>query len=315
MKKALHNPTGRIAELVLPPFGYLNTRQAEVLNDDRYIAAKFEPEKSQAHRIKLWETLASDVADSLAQQFGPMWGMAGWQSAWQSLSLADMSCMHTLRIDGHWGATVSTPSATSKRHEQAFTFEDDGNVTESLKYYCASDAFRQSDLDVVRSVGDAALASYLGSLHLKVKASFQRPRPNQSAFVLGHEQAQLRFASARSALTPSFISGHAIEYGLYFLVAHRELAKIGASNSLLAGCLQMVVDVGDRRVFGGLHFPSDNIASWIVLANILSQYSELTPLKCRLKTCVSSSNVYKVVVASKDKEYDAALEALHVALK
>ena len=70
---------------------------------------------------------------------------------------------------------------------------------------------------------------------------------------------------AKSAFTPSIMSGHSLQ-GLYaapaaYLDQQQQIDVLPGARRSLA---QFGVDFGDRRVFAGVHYPSDNLASWFI---------------------------------------------------
>ena len=59
------------------------------------------------------------------------------------------------------------------------------------------------------------------------------------------------------------ISGHGLQSAIAGSFVAMEFAAEFSSNPRLKECWsQFMVDVGDRRVFAGVHYPSDSLASW-----------------------------------------------------
>jgi PAP2 superfamily len=110
-----------------------------------------------------------------------------------------------------------------------------------------------------------------GPAPLRFKHLMQRPRPFQMALILGIED--FKYEWAKSAVTPSIISGHSIQAviaGAGAYVQHvLDFQKVAGS---IAHLEQYAVDVGDRRVFAGVHYPSDNLASWYVAIKLCDHY-------------------------------------------
>lgn len=106
--------------------------------------------------------------------------------------------------------------------------------------------------------GDGCAAS--ASLIQDLKELMQRPRPYQMSLML--DQAEYPHEYAHTAVTPSLVSGHALQAtiaGCYTFAKHKDelMARDGVGF-----WAQFIVDVGDRRVFAGVHYPSDSISSW-----------------------------------------------------
>lgn len=119
--------------------------------------------------------------------------------------------------------------------------------------------------DAQRTTLDGTILQWLdgiGDAHIRFKAIFQRPRAYQMAFILMPEQTYT-YRHATSAVTPALISGHAFQ-GLVArcggYISHR--LSLEASFGAVDRLQQYAIDIGDRRVFAGVHYPSDNLASW-----------------------------------------------------
>ena len=89
----------------------------------------------------------------------------------------------------------------------------------------------------------------------------QRPRAYQISILLGYDW--FTHQHAKSAVTPSMISGHCIEAMMGGIAAFYRAREIGTPSAALAALAQHTVDAGDRRVLAGVHYPSDNISSWL----------------------------------------------------
>src|SRR4030095_413761 len=108
--------------------------------------------------------------------------------------------------------------------------------------------------------------SKLGSLQLQLKQKFQRPRPCQVAFIQRRRQFQHLYS--RLGSHASFISGHCIQGCLGGTSAYLLIGTVldFASIDILK---QFTVDIGDRRVLAGVHYPSDNLGSWYTAFKLL----------------------------------------------
>lgn len=98
----------------------------------------------------------------------------------------------------------------------------------------------------------------LGATHLRFKEKFQRPRAYQVTALKGE---QYKYEFAASAVTPAMISGHCLQGLLVRTCGYMDVRN--QLNEEQTACMQQYcVDIGDRRVFAGVHYPSDNIGSW-----------------------------------------------------
>lgn len=90
---------------------------------------------------------------------------------------------------------------------------------------------------------------------LKLKDKFNLIRPHQMAKMMGIE---FDYERNVSATTPSFPSGHAAQ-GMMFVVLMAERAPEAFEDpDEYEGLVRYGVDMGRRRVYAGLHYPSDN---------------------------------------------------------
>lgn len=106
----------------------------------------------------------------------------------------------------------------------------------------------------------------------QTKLIFSRPRPQQTAFIFGQEfEHRQALANVHTGNHPAMISGHCAQGLLYMctlierhLAAGRPLAEVRTQDYGQYG-----VDFGDRRVFAGVHYPTDNMASWIAVIRLI----------------------------------------------
>ncbi|MEM9734930.1 MAG: phosphatase PAP2 family protein [Pseudomonadota bacterium] len=99
--------------------------------------------------------------------------------------------------------------------------------------------------------------------HFFFKDQMQRPRPLHAAMLAKREASFVSELSERGQ-HPSIVSGHCFQ-GVMMACAvleHWIATNPNLSQERIASLAQYMVDVGDRRVFAGVHYPSDNIASW-----------------------------------------------------
>ncbi|KIC09856.1 hypothetical protein RA19_13920 [Leisingera sp. ANG-M1] len=134
----------------------------------------------------------------------------------------------------------------------------------------------------------------------RFKLQFLRPRPYADATLFGMKDFKHHTATryTHTGMHPAFPSGHCVQ-GL--------LICGGIIDDLLDTCdpgqidmdalMQYAVDFGDRRVFGGVHYPTDNIASWVNAVHLggkLFKRPEIVqPLI--IDAITSKSTLYKVI--------------------
>lgn len=133
----------------------------------------------------------------------------------------------------------------------------DRSIDRSLRLYLKPTGV---DPEILAAAHIARMGKAVGWLPLHLKQQLQRPRAHQAAFMLGRP---FTYHIAGSAASPAMVSGHSYQ-GLYSGITSFYHAKQrGLGAPVLKALAQYAVDVGDRRVFAGVHYPSDNVASWI----------------------------------------------------
>ena len=314
MTKATKQERGD-ADSRLPPYGCMNSTQAECETDPEYMIPMAFCIGDTA-REKKWAAWVQSQAILLERCFGPIWGTQDWSRKWETFTRVDLNILSDLSTQKCWTQVISATPPVATTHSELFEDEDDGLSEKTVVKYCPAGSFRWNDLSVLVATKEKMVRDYVGTIHITLKRKFQRPRPHQAAAILLTEAdaKKIHFEGARSAATPAFISGHAFENGLSYLGILRALTASGASAAALGACAHMITDVGDRRVFAGVHYPSDSLASWLLLANTLSHYPELCELTRLFATQLNESPVYVRILADKSRLYAPALAALHAAL-
>jgi hypothetical protein len=139
---------------------------------------------------------------------------------------------------------------------------DDRSLDKTLRLYLSG-------------IADAGAVEYLaknllkglggksGSVDLQLKRFFQRPRAYQMAYLMGEDW--FTHNHAKSAVSPALISGHCFQGSLGGVAVFYNSKTLNPSLPAAAQTAleRHTVDIGDRRVFAGVHYPSDNISSWI----------------------------------------------------
>jgi hypothetical protein len=149
---------------------------------------------------------------------------------------------------------------------------------------------------------DGGYARYAGSIGWLLKERLQRPRAHQMAYWIAGPRPVLR--TAASAWSPSAISGHAFQ-GLVaclrvFVDSQGNDDKWSDEDT--QKLCELAADLGDRRVFAGVHYPSDNALSWSVALNLVEHIgankTERIAMTRFIKRAIQSSRVYAAMLAS-----------------
>jgi PAP2 superfamily len=282
----------------LPPYGYMNEHWMYDVRTRR-VPVGFRVGGAPANEavyIKWLEGTVDDIAQFLWPRFDQStgtWVGSAAATAWE-LTEVDLDLMRTLRTKLTERAPCRDPSL-AESHKSFFLVEDTESMPDTVfKYESALPASTAADLKTAIGKG----LGEFGPAPLRFKEYFQRPRPYQTAFILNREFA---YEWAKSAVSPALISGHAIQGVIAgtrgYVSCLRTLAlTAGATENLMQWC----IDVGDRRVFAGVHYPSDNLASWYIALLICDNYvfGELRQeARAFIAEAIRRSAVYQAVKA------------------
>jgi hypothetical protein len=279
----------------LPPYGYMNDAWMYDVRTRR-VPVRFRLGGGDADEAEFQAWLEKNV-NEMANYLWPQWKDGKWHgkardTAW-ALTEADLNLMDTA-LRGKLRERVACRSQEEQgTHAAFFEAEDLNSPIDTLaKYDPAISAPLMIDL---KKAMTQALVDF-GPAPLRFKQCFQRPRPYQTAFLLNRP---FTYEWGKSAVSPSLISGHCVQAmvagGNGYVKNLRRLGLIaGAEENLM----QWTVDAGDRRVFAGVHYPSDNVSSWIIALTVSDNYvfGELgNEAKAFLSAAIRRSLVYQAI--------------------
>jgi hypothetical protein len=306
-----------VAPINIPPYGVINQDGATYLAG-RPIPAGFrvKPSSTLVSDAIEWEKWLETLANEMADFLWPIYENGAWKgkssSNAEALTRADLQLMQTLtpkideRIIGNNSLTVL--------QRAAFKQEDDAPPGPSFAYYQPRmPAVLSEELGKVIMVGGANIARPASQA---LKRLFQRPRPQHMALLMGMED--LKVQASITAITPAMISGHCIQGTM--ALAH-VIFSMGEALNTIAGSSddieKYLIDTGDRRVYAGLHYPSDNLGSWYVSLRMCDHlYGIKAPaVKAQLWKSIQAGQVFKAVHQKKSTEpiYGAILAQLELA--
>jgi hypothetical protein len=298
----------------LPPWGQMDALMQGLMRA-RPIPEAWRPitAGNTEQQWHLWrDGLIQDLNSLLWPTFVPA------QGTWSrppsaALMDADFTLMDSLK--SQLDEPIRGRAAGETKHRTLFDEEDDDYLLFGHKYERYDPGLPQYLRDGLTHILWNGYDRKLGSLHLQLKQAFQRPRAYQVAIIQNRKFEHLR---SRLAATPSLVSGHCLQGCMAGVSAY---VLFGASVDFASvGVLgQFTVDVGDRRVFAGVHYPSDNLASWYTALKLLPHvvdHSMLASARSFLWDAISSKSiVYQEVRAHVDadpkspyKEAVAAIE-------
>jgi hypothetical protein len=208
--------------------------------------------------LKRFPDWLAEMTQKIADRVWPRWN-AGWEGASRAgaIALTQADLLMMLSLDkvldepARQGDRKKTNGDWYELEDMIFLWDDQFKLALPG---CAVDAKLLTE-----SFRNGGAFKFSQSLVWMLKDRLQRPRAHQAAYWLGLRAP--RTALAKSAWSPSAISGHAY-VGIVgclnvFLEFGNRLTPVE-----LAKLREMAVDIGDRRVFASVHYPSDNVLSW-----------------------------------------------------
>lgn len=275
-----------------------------------------------------WRAIFTPILDRLADVLWPRYqfqpGTGGvWVGAaaanMAALTDADFQLMQVLVKELHQPVSqraAGQPGLAGAQSHRSFFVAEDGNDPLPVNNYLT--AADQSALSALAAkVGAKPLADHIvmwmgghsTAPTLPAKDALQRPRPYQVASLQGRA---FDYELATSAVTSAIPSGHCIQGIQGVCMAVLDLSAAGVPTSdALARLRQYAVDHGDRRVFAGVHYPSDNLASWcMALALCQPLYGKAAAVGRRFiaEAVTEHSAVYQQIRASGLSAYAPALQ-------
>lgn len=246
-------PTGH----TLFPYGRMNeTHQWDMQRQPVPDAFMWHGRKATPAQFTAYiDSEAREIADNLWPRYDGGWQGHAAPHAVQ-LTVDDLELMDELRE--HLFEQAPCGTSDQRFTHRALFEKEDLSAKPTLELY-----FPRLQPELLDKLRQAVVDAFpmLGPVHLRFKAHLQRPRACQTAFWLGRQSFVHEHAA--SADTPAMISGHCLQ-GLVVrtlaFFAQRRLVQNHPGGE--AAMRQYCVDIGDRRVFAGVHYPSDNVGSW-----------------------------------------------------
>lgn len=251
-----------------PPYGALARPYARQIKDP-VAPVDF---ASESAPLKGWLTWIEETTAVINECLWPSWNYS--ESCWESpnidlmndLTRADFSILKSL-IEADFLSVTAPISdvAWREKHLEFFTDEDQDRLGLRVGEYSAE--FPATIRPFDRWSGEV-FRSKIGHTSMHLKHKLQRPRAYQISAIAGVDWFTWNLGA--TSMSPSMSSGHALQ-GLMFAAGTFEalLQKgVELTPGGRIGLAQFGVDIGDRRVFAGIHYPSDNIASWIAVGRL-----------------------------------------------
>lgn len=300
----------------LPPYGVMEISLEDDMADpipEAWIALSGDKVKAKAEYDPWVAQLIADLSSMLWPTYNRELGK--WAHP-PSVALVDADFELFKILQPKMGEEVKGLAREKTKHEVFFAEEDDEAIIFGHRYERYDPSLpvylRETLTDTLWTGCDRKM----GGMHIQVKQELQRPRPYQVAFI---EKLDFHHVWAKSGGTPAMISGHCLQ-GITgvcsaYLLFGRHLDSVSVDT-----LKQFMVDIGDRRVFGGVHYPSDNLSSWYTAFKLIPHVVEPSSVPAAMQFMwegiTKKSEVYAAISDhirdNAGSPFRAAMEALSV---
>ncbi len=215
------------------------------------------------------------------------------QRYWQ-VTQADLSLMRRFQASPHWKAKTGKLYLLEDAN-QDWVVENSSNqpdnqspnahvkVVDSRYGTTFAIEHPQSPLGLAGEPAKQTLLNVFAKGYLRasmnlhaIKRDFQRPRPALAQFLLDPTLRLRRLELTATGHTPSFIAGHTAET---LVCAIHVLLDIPGkftdqTEDGIDALLQWANEVGERRIWAGLHYPLDSLGGWVFVTRLLPHVYE-----------------------------------------
>jgi hypothetical protein len=253
---------GGSTALILPPYGRMNTEFQQTLQATP-VPAHFTVKGSPGGPAD-YDAFIDSLVTEIAEVLWPRWDFTArrWvgKAAGHAMELteADLDLIRGLR--GQLDQEVKVGSRSLGKSQYGLFRLEDTSARGTIDLYLQP--LQEAAPKLLESMKTSVGAGFdrLGATTLRLKEQFQRPRPYQVAFLLGRH---FNYEYGASAVTPALVSGHCMQ-GLFARTFATMANRVALAEHLgaRAAMQQYCREIGDRRVFAGVHYPTDNLSSW-----------------------------------------------------
>ena len=285
----------------LPPYGFMPAGW-------QGIAEARAPSQLWTGTKKQWNAFVDELRDLVDASVWPVHaGRTGWKKGPVKENAGPMTELELdigaeLR-DRQFGAIAVAGDSTT--HAELFYLEDDAPWAESFVRHCPGLVHLAPMIERMYH----KLPERVGASVLTLKMQFQRPRP----YVVSHLQGRDKWTweHAKTSLSSSMISGHGIMGCMLGCVLFSWLSEYEPelAKKYRLALQQCAVGIGDRRVFAGVHYPSDNLASWIVATRLVEVAVPDPVVRAFLVEAIEGSIVHRELRTVAGGSRGATLEA------
>jgi hypothetical protein len=298
-----------------PPYGRFAREYQDTVHAGSLAPPSWRPALAAVEREASFLEWRNETISLINDFLWPQWDVAssswlnGNHSDMMTLTLADFKLFSEIEHSGvFYDQPVSPVGAASiPSHREYFEDEDTGQFANRYHFYDTT--LPSGRLAKIVPDFKEILKKKTGSVSIQIKQLLQRPRAYQIAEMLGRGH---KYELATTSMTSSMSSGHCFEGCLVavgiFETWLLETVKPTCDQTRALG--QFGVDVGDRRVFAGVHYPSDNLASWIMSLRLVGEVSADVRIRQFLANAITNqSYIFRLL---KDAGDPAHMEAIRL---
>lgn len=302
---------------IFPPYGDMN------VDDMSVIMNPGKPKGWRGNQIS-YEAWFKRTLETIQELLWPVFDAktktwVGTSKAWmEKLTMEDLTLMRKLYTD--IPETIDQPICAPdglyplKTHHELFSEEDLHVTNWGVSYTTYDKTFTDVQVKKMVAIITNALGKSEGGSILRMKYLLRRPRPYQTALLLGFHD--FTYYEALSADTPSMCHGHCAQ-GLLLVGAVMErflLSGTQLTPDSWRALEQFAVDIGDRRVLARVHYPSDLLSSWLMVMSMASYVFAMREVKQHLWSAISQrSQMYRLIKSTASPRYEGMLLAIQQA--
>ena len=312
------------SDFMLAPYGVPpRPFQAKGLETE-IVMAHWRPELSQEKRIETYNAWRDDRLTEITEALWPRFDYGSRQFVGSATAFAEALTQFELglMIEAFFGddpILTKTPSSPLARdgietHARHYVYEDEDPPGFNYKQYDRTLTVA-GEAQVLAQMLAAITTDVPGTKaagHFWFKTQLQRPRPLHAALAFGLEDDFRSETSARGQ-HPSIVSGHCFQ-GIMMgcaVLEYWQNTDPSLADDRRTAMQQYMIDVGDRRVFAGVHYPTDNVASWVLaLALIPEVFEDGMAMQGYVRDAILRGSAVHDLIVRRFAESEAAAPAL-----
>lgn len=302
------------------PYGVFPGFYRKFLDPNR-IMDDWAPTLPEPKRLESFQNWRNGHVDKISQSIWPKWDVTSMQWVGGAQDRADeISALELKLLQSEFQKPGNfilqqqpiCPTAQSEISSHATLYELEDSTLRTSSKFKPAEILSHYGPDLPEThlkVASEAFKDY-GKKKIKglfwFKGQFQRPRPNHAALCF----AELDYVSeiAYTGMHSSIISGHSLIGALMMCFVYESWLDAGLKieNSHLIALSHFGMDHGDRRVFAGVHYPSDNLASWALASDLIPKiFNHANIISSFLKNAISKRSVVFDLINTHYKKHEA----------